>query len=92
MAPARQGHRRIGGAAWHAGGLSRAQDRRDRRPGESALHHERGEILRGHRAGGADRTHDPAGVLRCRQAALGQARAGPEDAARRRRRPRRQAQ
>ena len=34
----------------HAGGLSVAQDRRDRRPGKPAHHHERRQVLRGDRS------------------------------------------
>ena len=50
-----------------------AQDRLDRRPGEPAHHHERRQVLRGDRAGGADRASGAAGVLCAAQGDLGRA-------------------
>ena len=88
MAPARPHARRHAGAARHAGSLSRHEDRHGGRPGKSAVHSQRGEILRSLRADRADRAHGAAGVLRHRQAGLGQAQRRPAQGARRRPRAR----
>ncbi len=73
MAAARPHPRRQPGADGHAGGLPRAQDRHHRRAGKSAVDLQRGEILRGDRAGRADRPHAAAGVLQHRIAGVEQA-------------------
>ncbi len=76
LAAARAYARRQPGADGHAGGLSRAQDRRHRRAGEPADDLQRGEALRGQRADRAHLAHDPAGVLQRRKALLRQAQPG----------------